>query len=155
MHDFSVLLRTCFYPRENNRIWSHTGNLFSAFNSFSPITNLMRLKININIFFFLIIFCLSFYQLSIYVYFYLSYKKFSFIFCYLSNLGPNVNLNGGREDNVFLEAISLRMIVLAPSPKIVITLPRIYEKLQCKGEPYRFSGTDRQTNIVYCYISEY
>ena len=74
MHHFSVLLRTCFYPRENNRIWSHTGNLFSAFNSFSPITNLMRLKINIKIF--------SFYYF-LFIYFYLSSNnelmKFSFL----------------------------------------------------------------------------
>ena len=27
-----------------------------------------------------------------------------------------------------------------PSPKIVRNLPRTYEKLHCKGEPYRFSG---------------
>ena len=35
----------------------------------------------------------------------------------------------------FLGVISLRRVVV-PSPKLVINLPRTYEKLHCKGEPY-------------------
>ena len=49
-----------------------------------------------------------------------------------------------------------RVVVL--SPKIIINLPRTYEKLLCKGEPYRFSGqldpsvqTDSQR---FCYFYE-
>ena len=34
--------------------------------------------------------------------------------------------------------------VVVPSPKIASNLPRIYEKLQCNGEPYRY----RQTQIL-------
>ena len=30
--------------------------------------------------------------------------------------------------------------VVVSSPQIVINLPRTYEKLHCKEEPYRFSG---------------
>ena len=36
-------------------------------------------------------------------------------------------------------AISPWRLVIS-SPKLVINLPRTYEKLHCKGEPYRFSG---------------
>ena len=46
--------------------------------------------------------------------------------------------------------------VVVPSPKIVINLPRTYEKLHCKGEPYRFGGqrdllalTDRHPLLYY------
>jgi hypothetical protein len=39
----------------------------------------------------------------------------------------------------FLGVISPRAVVVL-SPKIVINLTRSYEKLKCKGEPYRFSG---------------
>ena len=40
---------------------------------------------------------------------------------------------------LLLGAISLGMVVV-PSLKIVINLPRTYEKLPCKGEPYQFIG---------------
>ena len=40
---------------------------------------------------------------------------------------------------IILRAISLGRVAV-PSPKIIIKLPRTYEKLHCKGEPYRFSG---------------
>ena len=39
----------------------------------------------------------------------------------------------------FIEAISLGRVAV-PSPRIDINHPRIYEKLDCKGEPYWFSG---------------
>ena len=55
----------------------------------------------------------------------------------------------------FLVAISLERKVI-PTSKTVINLPRTYEKLQCKGEPFRFSGyrnpsvqTDRH---ISCYF---
>ena len=43
----------------------------------------------------------------------------------------------------FLGSNSLRVVVI-PIPKIVKNLPRIYERLHCKGEP--FVQTDRETH---------
>ena len=40
---------------------------------------------------------------------------------------------------LFLGVISLRRVVVSFT-KIVIKLPRTKEKLNCKGESYRFSG---------------
>ena len=37
-------------------------------------------------------------------------------------------------------SFALLEIIRAPSPKIVINLPRTFKKLHYKGEPYRFSG---------------
>ena len=56
----------------------------------------------------------------------------------------------GEGANFILGAIPLWNVVF-PSPKIVIKLPRTYEKLPCKGEPNRFSGkrsfgTNKQTD---------
>ena len=53
----------------------------------------------------------------------------------------------------FLGAISLGRVVV-PFLKIVKNLPRTYEKLLCKGEPYRFIsypslGTHTQTVLLY------
>ena len=50
--------------------------------------------------------------------------------------------------------ISHRRVVLF-SPKINFNLPRTYEKLSCKGEPYRFSGRwepSVHTNILLLYL---
>ena len=44
-----------------------------------------------------------------------------------------------REELVCLGTISLGRVAV-PSSKIVINLPRTYEKLHCKGEPYWISG---------------
>ena len=50
--------------------------------------------------------------------------------------------------NYYLGAISLWSVVV-PSPKIVINLPWIYEKLQSKGEPYRLSGDGNPDTFIY------
>ena len=58
-------------------------------------------------------------------------------------------------------AISIGRVVV-PSSKIAINLPRTYEKLHNKGEPYRFSGwrdlryrqTNKQTEILLLYYKD-
>ena len=45
--------------------------------------------------------------------------------------------------------------VVVPSPKIVMNLPRTYQALHCKGEPYQFSGQrdpQGQTKHRNCYF---
>ena len=56
------------------------------------------------------------------------------------------SLRGG---DFFLGAISFGRVV--PSHKIVINLPRTYEKPPCKGELYRFSNrqTHKQTSFYF------
>ena len=49
------------------------------------------------------------------------------------------------ELSFFKGAVSLVRLVL--SPKIVINLTKIHEKLYCKGKPYRLR-TQRQTDIL-------
>ena len=64
------------------------------------------------------------------------------------------NIFFGGED--FLGTISFRRMVVH-SPKIVINLSWTYEKLPCKGEPYRFSGYQDplvQTNILLLYYKD-
>ncbi len=47
--------------------------------------------------------------------------------------------NSFKGCDFFLGAISLGRMIKS-SPKIVVNLAKTYEKLHCKGEPYRFSG---------------
>ena len=65
--------------------------------------------------------------------------------CYPSELNPlflfdlKNKLKVKVQSTIFIAVISFgRGLVL--SPKIVINLPRTYKKLNCKGEPYWFSG---------------
>ncbi len=51
----------------------------------------------------------------------------------------NFSFNFFGGGNFFIWAIYLGLVVV-PYHKIVINLPRIYVKLLCKGELYRFSG---------------
>ena len=59
-------------------------------------------------------------------------------------------------DGVSFAFLRFSLRVVVQSPKIAINLHRNYEKLHCKGEPYRFGGqrdpsaqTDRQTSCYF------
>ena len=60
------------------------------------------------------------------------------IFFFNLDLKRRKNFGGGGLI-FFLEPISLGNLGVS-SPKIVIRLSRTYEKLHCKGEPFRSSG---------------
>ena len=64
-------------------------------------------------------------------------KMFSCKFMLRSAVPQKYSLGGVL--NLFILAISLGRVVI-PFPKIVINLPRTYEKLPYKGEPDGFSG---------------
>ena len=66
-------------------------------------------------------------------------------FCNSFRKGSPVRNSVVPPNGTFFRAIHLGRVVV-PSPKIVMNLPRTYEKLHCKGEP--FWSRDQRNHLV-------
>ena len=86
-------------------------------------------------------------------------RKFLFTHVKIFTKGVKLTISWGYEAPCFMVNFPWEGCNVIPSPKIVINLPRTYEKLLCKGEPHRsavseilrYKQTDSQTNILLLY----
>ena len=69
----------------------------------------------------------------------------------------NIDHAGMSIANILEKSHGKTRRVVLHTPKIVLNLPRVYDKFHLKGGPYRTSWTHRQTScyfykkIEYCY----